>query len=113
MRSIETDIALTRDYIINHLHTSLTVCGLSAMFSMADSTLRRHFYLQYKISIHRFILQQRMEMAMLLVKQRHHPINEIATKVGYHELSNFSHAFKKYFGVSPSTISKFQMQSSN
>lgn len=110
MRSIAPDIALVKEYIIQNLHTPLTVCSLSENFSIGSSTLRRYFYNYHKASIHRFILQQRMIKALNLIKQRNYPISEIAIQVGYSEISNFSHAFRKYFGVSPSTISKLEVE---
>ena len=47
------------------------------------------------------IVQIRMTAAAQLMKQGNLNISEVAYKVGYQELSNFSRSFKKFYNVSP------------
>jgi len=43
----------------------------------------------------------RRDLAALYVRQRHVPVAEIGFMLGYSELSAFSRAFRRWFGVSP------------
>ena len=47
------------------------------------------------------IVQIRMTAAAQLMKQGNLNISEVAYKVGYQELSNFSRSFKKFYNASP------------
>ena len=47
------------------------------------------------------IVQIRMTAAAELMKQGNLNISEVAYKVGYQELSNFSRSFKKFYNASP------------
>ncbi len=48
----------------------------------------------------------RMEKAAALIKTKSVPLKEIAFKVGFGDQSNFSRAFRQYYGVSPSEYSE-------
>lgn len=50
-----------------------------------------------------YILKKKMEMAVSLLKNTNSTIYEISEMVGYSNDKNFSRAFKKYFGVSPTS----------
>jgi AraC family transcriptional regulator of arabinose operon len=52
-------------------------------------------------SIQSYIKERRLTMASLLLVQTHERISQIAYSVGFNDVSNFNHAFKRRFGVSP------------
>jgi AraC family transcriptional regulator of arabinose operon len=69
--------------------------GLSA------SRLAHLFREQIGRSIQAYILERRLMMAALLIAQTHEQISQIAYSVGFGDVSNFNHAFKRRFSMSP------------
>lgn len=56
------------------------------------------------LSVHRYVIQNRMEAGRKLLEETNKPIKEIALICGYKSHEKFSHAFRKYFHYSPSAI---------
>lgn len=52
-------------------------------------------------SINNYIRSFRLKKALILLKQKHHSISEIAYEVGFKTSRYFSQSFKEEFGVSP------------
>jgi AraC family transcriptional regulator of arabinose operon len=52
-------------------------------------------------SIQSYIKERRLSMAALLLVQTHERISQIAYSVGFNDVSNFNHAFKRRYGMSP------------
>jgi len=48
-----------------------------------------------------YILERRLQMAAMLLVQTHERISQIAYSVGFGDVSNFNHAFKRRFSMSP------------
>ena len=69
--------------------------GLSA------SRLAHLFREEVGRSIQSYILERRLIMAAMLIVQTHERISQIAYSVGFGDVSNFNHAFKRRFGMSP------------
>lgn len=91
-----------REYIEGNLADDLCISRLSKRFAVSASTLQRQFSRWYGIPIYRFIYQHRMEKAMALIQTGNMTVAEVSMEVGYNDPSNFSNAFNKYFGFSPS-----------
>ena len=53
------------------------------------------------MSIHAFIMQERVKQVCSLLQESAYSIKEIAMRSGYEELSNFSRDFTKHTGMSP------------
>jgi len=69
--------------------------GLSA------SRLAHLFREEVGRSIQSYILERRLIMAAMLIVQTHERISQIAYSVGFGDVSNFNHAFKRRFEMSP------------
>ena len=69
--------------------------GLSA------SRLAHLFREEVGKSIQSYILERRLMMAAMLIVQTHERISQIAYSVGFGDVSNFNHAFKRRFAMSP------------
>ncbi len=69
--------------------------GLSA------SRLAHLFREEVGRSIQSYILERRLMMAAMLIVQTHERISQIAYSVGFGDVSNFNHAFKRRFEMSP------------
>ncbi len=55
-------------------------------------------------SLSAFVRRLRLERAANRLRQTFDPVTEIALDVGYETPTNFSRAFRQYFGQSPSTF---------
>jgi AraC family transcriptional regulator, arabinose operon regulatory protein len=69
--------------------------GLSA------SRLAHLFRENAGMSIQSYLVERRLVMAALLIVQTHQRISQIAYSVGFGDVSNFNHAFKRRFAMSP------------
>lgn len=98
------DIAFLRsvkEFIDRNLDRDLSNAQLSKEFAIGQRTLNRHFSSRYGLSISDYVLQVRMETAMLLIKTRSAPIAQIVFMVGYNYRTSFTHAFTKFHGKPP------------
>lgn len=57
--------------------------------------------MMYGISVHAYVIEERLERAAGLLLESNMNIGQIAVLVGYTKPSNFSAAFKKKYGVMP------------
>ena len=53
------------------------------------------------MTLHQYVLQNRLDYAMTLLHTTERPINDIALELGFHSLSHFSNYFKKETGTAP------------
>ena len=74
--------------------------GVAQALSMSSSTLKRR--LAEEGTTYSKVRQSLLyEHAMLRLLDRSVSVSEIATELGYSDLANFSHAFKRWTGRSP------------
>lgn len=84
----------------------LTLNDMAFLCNMSVSTFKRHFIAIYKQSPGRWLKQQKLQRAREILRMGDKSPSELHQLFGYENLSNFSSAFKKEFGVSPSQIAK-------
>ncbi|WP_208419942.1 helix-turn-helix transcriptional regulator [Paraflavitalea devenefica] len=77
---------------------------LAIAVALNESKLRRGFKEYFATTIHEYTVRVRMECARRLLLEERRTINEAAEITGFTHQNNFSSAFKKYFGISPSDI---------
>lgn len=69
-----------------------------------------HFFRLYKavfgLSPNQYIIRKRLEYGSSILKHDRLSVSIAATEAGFSDIHTFSKAFKKYYGVSPSTIIK-------
>lgn len=68
------------------------------------ATFKRDFAKTFAISPNRWLQKKRLEEARYLIKEKGRKPSEVYLEVGFEDLSHFSFAFKKAFGISPSFI---------
>lgn len=79
---------------------------LARMTGRSLSTFNREFKALYQQSPHKWIKQQRLEMAKRLLVQTSKMPSDIYLEVGFEDLAHFSRSFKMHFGKNPSEIKK-------
>lgn len=88
-------------YIREHLSEELSVKNLADMVYVGADHLTRTFKKRYGKTISDYILQQRMNLAVELLKNPHLTITMVSDAVGFGNYSYFTEQFKRTFGKTP------------
>ena len=91
-------------YIEANLFSDLALPAIAGQAFASPSTLLRHFREDIGQSPHAYIKARRLEEARRLLEAETHPVGDVAMLVGYENFAAFSTAFKKHFGVPPSSV---------
>ena len=68
---------------------------------MSRTTFSERFHKAFGRTAMDFVREMRLRGAARLLRQTQDPIKRIAAQMGYASRSNFSHAFREFFGVAP------------
>lgn len=79
----------------------IRVRDLAARVGLGASRLRHLFKHEMSISFRAFVRERRLEAAVRLLVSTDEPVSAISFEAGFPDISNFNHAFKKRFGLSP------------
>ncbi|MBO9604625.1 MAG: helix-turn-helix transcriptional regulator [Paenibacillaceae bacterium] len=90
-------------FFAKHYDRAVTPRELAANLAVSHSQLNRILWKNYRMSFKRKLLETRMEIAKDMLANSQFPVTDIAAKVGYGDVSNFSNAFKAKTGVSPTS----------
>ncbi len=74
---------------------------LARRVGLGASRLAHLFKLDARMSIRDFIRERRLAEAASMLELTEERISTIGYRVGFNDVSNFNHAFKRRFGVSP------------
>ncbi len=88
-------------YIDSHLESELRREEIAAHVHYHVDYLTRMFKMEKQISMKEYIIQHKMQKAQTLLQNTNLPVSQIATQLGYQNLSHFSFAYKKVVGLSP------------
>ncbi len=99
-RVMEVEAALTRDIF----EPAPTISQLARMVSISESKLKKDFKLIYGLPVYEYFQRIRMQAARDKLLAGGHSVKEVAMELGYANLSNFTIAFKKEFGLLPSKL---------
>ncbi len=89
------------DYIHNHLDLEIKLSDLAALLNMSQFHFSHKFKQAIGISPYQYLLQQRIERAKQLLKQRDRSITDIALLCGFNSHSHLSKQFRKLTGITP------------
>lgn len=93
-------------YIQDHYDEALTIERLAKRFNFSVSYLQKLCKDYFQQSIHRYIMDIRMEHALADLKHTNLSIIEIAIKNGFSDSKSFTREFKKHFDMTPSSYRK-------
>ena len=94
------------EYILRHLSEKLSVEGIAAQYGYSAGYFSRLFRRSTGFSPYQFILNSRIDHSRRLLATTALPVQEIADRSGFAGLANFSCAFRRATGVSPSDFRK-------
>lgn len=92
-------LELAREYLLSDLSTPPTIEALSKQVGLNQCKLKQGFRLLFGNSIYAYFLTERMKKARYLLHSNN--VTETATMLGYSNVSHFSAAFQKQFGILP------------
>jgi AraC-like DNA-binding protein len=79
---------------------------LARKVGMAVSTLRRRFRATTGMPIHRYLLDRRMGLARVLLRDPARPLKAVASDLGYRDVFFFTRQFTEYHGIPPGKYRK-------
>lgn len=88
-------------YIHNHLNENLTIKELAEFAGISLFHFHRILKGALNEPIAAYIDKVRLDTAVKLIRYSDESINDISIKIGYNDVSSFSKAFSREFGVSP------------
>ena len=92
------------NYIHQHYTENIDNISLGALFNYHPNYLNRQVKLYTGRSLHQYLIHYRIARAIDLLVATDKPVAEIATEVGFSELSHFSKIFRQKTGASPSAL---------
>lgn len=94
------------DYIHQHLDQNLSLATLSAQIHLSPSYLARLFQKTTGITLHRYVMQCRIDRAKHLLQHSNFSIGAIALDVGFANQQHFTRQFRQLTGITPSALRK-------
>lgn len=95
-----------RQYLLQHIHRTLSMKTLASQAGMSVSTMQRVFKNTYHMTVMEFVRTRRLELARLALLEDGATVSEVAYQAGYSCVSNFSTAFLREFGYQPSACTR-------
>lgn len=93
-----------KDLLEDITRTPPTVEELARKYSIGTSRLKRQFKQVYGRPVYEYYQKYRMAKAKEMLLSGDYAVKEVGYKLGYQNLSNFANAFKKEYGVLPSSL---------
>ena len=93
-----------RRCLVEHLEEPPTLAELARTAGINVTKLKAGFRTRFGTPVFAYLRRIRMEHARRLLMERHLSVSEIALRVGYQNPSKFAAAFRRQFGMSPSSL---------
>ncbi|WP_036132228.1 helix-turn-helix domain-containing protein [Marinobacter nitratireducens] len=90
-----------RSFMEKHYTSNLKLEDYAQLTGRSLSTFIRDFKQAYKATPNQWIIEKRLEKARELLTAKNLSVREVASEVGYDNVSYFIRAFKKKYGVTP------------
>lgn len=93
-------------YVENHYTERITIAEIAQEVDFSESHFMRYFKSTMGTSFIEYLKEYRLTMAARLLQSSESSVLEVATGVGFDNLSYFNRAFKKRYHVTPSQFRK-------
>lgn len=97
-------LARARAWIEERLYQRISLAELAEVAHVSAATLQRMFLRELGVTPASYQRGRRLEEAVLLLRAGRHTVGEVAERVGYASLPAFTAAFRRHFGVLPSSV---------
>ncbi len=103
----------TEDYVNDHLSDKITLNDVAKHAGFSTYHFHRIFKEYSDETLNEFILRFKLERSAIYLKvNKRVSITEVSLAYGFNDSSNYSRAFKRHFGITPSQFRKQQDLSS-
>lgn len=99
-------ILKAKTHLDNNVDNPPSVTELARIVGSNEYNLRLGFKKILKQTVYGYIREQRMIEAKRLIENKNLSVSEAGFMVGYSNMSHFTKAFKKQFGIAPSQLKK-------
>ena len=89
------------EHIRAHLATDLSLGAMADVATMSASHFARAFKAATGTSPLQFVIAERLETALVLLRTTRLPVAEVAHRVGYGDVPRFGQHFRRRFGTTP------------
>lgn len=96
---IDLEAFMNRNY-----HFNVDLERFAFLTGRSLSTFKRDFEKTFHLTPSRWLLQRRLQEAYYMIKEKSKVATDIYLELGFEDLSHFSFAFKKQYGVAPSYL---------
>ncbi|MCD9015318.1 helix-turn-helix transcriptional regulator [Parachryseolinea silvisoli] len=93
-----------REHLDIHFASDLSLRSLSRTFGLNEFKLKKGFKELFQTTVFDHIHTRRMEHARYLLADQKMYVHQVANLVGYKNANHFSTAFKRTFGVKPTSL---------
>jgi len=98
------------NYLTTHLLEKFPgIDFLAIKFNISESKLKAEFKQYFGAPVYRYFQEKQMQLARELLIENKLLVKEISYKLGYENISKFSAAFKKHYGMLPSELQKQEL----
>ena len=91
-----------RPYIDRHITENLKISEIAKKFGFTPEHIIRIFKRTYGITPHKYILQSKIRIAMIMLESTDNSVEEISQMLSFSDPHHFSYAFNSYVGYRPS-----------
>src|SRR5690606_36147551 len=92
------------EFLNENYMQELSMEQIAAFTGRSLATFIREFKKISSLTPQKCLINTRLEIAYIKLKEEKKKAQEICTEVGFKNLSHFSNAFKKQYGISPTEI---------
>ena len=91
-------------YMNHHYKYNISLSSFAKLTGRSLSTFKRDFNKTFETTPEKWLQQKRLEQAHYLISKKNQRPSEVYLEVGFENLSHFSFAFKKHFGLTPTEL---------
>jgi AraC-like DNA-binding protein len=102
LQSITFGQPLDVEYIVRkHLFQPLSIEELAKLSGRSLASFKRDFQQQFQCAPKKWINDQRLEHARMMLHHSHKQVSEVAMECGFENIPHFIRIFKQKYGVTP------------
>ena len=91
-------------FMQKNYHFNVDINRFAYLTGRSLSGFKRDFEKAFSLSPGRWLLQRRLQEAYYLIKEKKKAVSDVYVDLGFEDLSHFSFAFKKQYGLPPSKV---------
>lgn len=89
------------DFLNDNYMDDLSMEQIASFTGRSLATFKRDFKKISNLTPQKWLIKKRLEMAYVMLKEENKKVQDVCMEVGFKNLSHFSTAFKKHYGIPP------------